>query len=585
MNIIGLALGRQSRWFVGLMHCAFAASAIGAGPAWQPLDQGADWTADRRADFYSQDQGSRIMPLRWMVALRQPNGASFLADGLSRYGYLPNENSTPPGLPVGFTVASSAGGEVIGMTCAACHTRQIQFQGTAYRVDGGPGIVDFQGFLSDLHAAVKTVLQSPAAFDGFAAAVLGPNPTPQQRASLRSALDDWFLPFDAIVSGAMPAVPWGPGRLDAISMIFNRLTGLDIGPPPTFIIAANIHRADAPVRYPFLWNAARQDKTQWPGFADNGNAILGLARNLGEVTGVFAQYHPRKDPGRLLGINYVGDNSANFDGLRTLERLVRKIGPPKWPWPVNAALAARGSAVFARTCATGCHEIKSGAFRSILPEEATWSTPVQNVGTDTREWSILARTVDPGVLTGAFILGFHAPLQNPEAPINVLGLSVVGSIIQHAFPLVVPEDIAADAARTGSAFTPATESLKGAFHNAAEERTVAALATPAAAVTGAYESRVLQGIWAAAPYLHNGSVASLAQLLTPAAQRLASFRIGPQFDPVNVGLVVDQVAFAQLRQTTACEDLDSGNSRCGHEFGTTLPADDKQALIEYLKTL
>jgi hypothetical protein len=191
--------------------------------------------------------------------------------------------------------------------------------------------------------------------------------------------------------------------------------------------------------------------------------------------------------------------------------------------------------------------------------------------------------VDPGVLAGAFIPGFHAPLQNPEAPINVLGLSVVGSILQHAVPLVVPENIAADAARAGSAFMPATESLKGAFHNAAEEGSAGVVvAAPAA---GSYESRVLQGIWAAAPYLHNGSVASLAQLLTPAAQRMSSFRIGPQFDAVNVGLAVDQTAFPELRQTTGCDALDSGNSRCGHEFGTTLSADDKQALIEYLKTL
>ena len=44
----------------------------------------------------------------------------------------------------------------------------------------------------------------------------------------------------------------------------------------------------------------------------------------------------------------------------------------------------------------------------------------------------------------------------------------------------------------------------------------------------AYESRVLQGIWAAAPYLHNGSVQSLAQLLTSPAQRLSTFCSRPE---------------------------------------------------------
>ncbi len=72
----------------------------------------------------------------------------------------------------------------------------------------------------------------------------------------------------------MPTPAWGTGRLYAISMIFNRVTGLDIGPHPTHLIPDNIRRADAPARYPFLWNAGKQDKTQWPGSADNGNNAL-----------------------------------------------------------------------------------------------------------------------------------------------------------------------------------------------------------------------------------------------------------------------------------------------------------------------
>ncbi|MBE0762893.1 hypothetical protein IH729_24350, partial [Escherichia coli] len=50
-----------------------------------------------------------------------------------------------------------------------------------------------------------------------------------------------------------PKDTWGPARLDAVSMIFNRLTGLDIGTAPPYLIPDNIKAADAPVRYPFLW--------------------------------------------------------------------------------------------------------------------------------------------------------------------------------------------------------------------------------------------------------------------------------------------------------------------------------------------
>jgi hypothetical protein len=438
-------------------------------------------------------------------------------------------------------------------------------QGKTYRVDGGPAIVDIHGLLSDLEAAVGKLTTDPAAFDVFALTVLGPSPSADQVAKLRQDVQDWYTPYHAIISLGSPTQPWGPGRLDAVSMIFNRLTGLDIGPPPTYIIEKNIQRADAPVRYPFLWNAWRQDKTQWPGFADNGNDILGLGRNVGEVTGVFSAYHPTKDAARLLGINFVANNSTDFDGLLALERLIKKIGPPKWPWPVNATLVKQGKTVFAQNCANGCHEIRVNLITQ------TWATPVQNVGTDTREWAILERKVDPGVLTGA-TLPFGTPLQNPDEAQKVLALSVAGSIIQHTLPVVLPNDFQTTLVDT--ALAARTDALKGVFRYGAT-----------AAARGSYESRVLKGIWAAAPYLHNGSVPTLAELLKPHAERVAAFKIGRNYDLVNVGLAADQPGVTQVLQTTDCDALDSGNSRCGHEFGVNLSAAQKKALLEYLKTL
>jgi hypothetical protein len=96
---------------------------------------------------------------------------------------------------------------------------------------------------------------------------------------------------------------------------------------------------------------------------------------------------------------------------------------------------------------------------------------------------------------------------------------------------------------------------------------------------------VLEGIWAAAPYLHNGSVPTLAMLLMPAKDRTAEFAIGPTYDTDAVGLAVVQTKFNYTLKTTDCTARNSGNSRCGHEFGTGLSAADKRALLEYLKTL
>ncbi len=551
---------------IALMACAGEGAAQALA-----IDQGLGWGTSERNDFYTRDQGSRIMPLSWMQALQQPDGKPFLDATLGRYGYLPNP-ADARGMPVGFTVASQDGVDTIGMTCAACHTREIEVQGAPLRIDGGPAIVDFQGFLADLDTAVGAVLASDAAFAGFAARVLGHPPEADEQSALREAVSDWYGPYHALIHAALPTPLWGLGRLDAVAMIFNRVAGLDIGPAPDFLIKANIKPAAAPVRYPFLWNAYRQDFTQWPGFAANGNDLLGLSRNLGEVYGVFAVFRPQKD-GPL--INFIKTNSAHFEGLAALEGLIKKIGPPKWPWPVNSVLAAQGKLVFERNqdhggC-VGCHGAALGKPR--FPVLLTWKTPIQDVGTDGRENELLKRTVQTGVLEGIGIPGITKKLLPVDTAFNVLAISVAGSILESPFK------IAADAARPvrpTMALTPRTQELAGAFQIPP---------TTAGAPSYPYESRVLAGIWAVAPYLHNGSVPTLAELLKPDAQRVASFQVGPAYDIVNVGLAAQQTRFNATMQTTGCEARNSGNSRCGHNFGTGLSPTEKQALIEYLKTL
>jgi hypothetical protein len=545
------------------------------------LDQGSNWTAATRADFYSRDQGAQMIPLAWLKALTTADGQPFLADSFARYGYLPNPDSDV-GLPVGFTASGPAGSEITGMTCAACHTRQITVAGRDYRVDGGPALVDFQALLADLSAAVGRVLLTDASFKTFATAVLGPGASPAEVASLKQAVQLWYLREGTMTDRALPKTnPWGLGRLDAVSMIFNRLTGLDLGAAPSYMIPGNIRTADAPVRYPFLWNAPIQDKTQWPGFADNGNDILGLARNLGEVYGVYGVYRPKKEWWHIGGINFLSDNSANFDGLNRLEGLVKKIGAPKWPWAIDQTLAQRGSVVFSApapggSCAS-CHGQKPGVTRFLL--QKTWATPIVDVGTDSRQYAILGRDADSGVLTGASIPFLMKPILPKQSAFSLLGFSVVGSIVQNYTTLSVPklataQGVAASPPATG--LSAAQADLKGAFNLSA--------AIPAT-TQYAYESRVLYGIWAAAPYLHNGSVASLADLLQPAAKRAVTFNLGRYYDPDTVGLAADQHGSTYTRTTTDCADRNSGNSRCGHEFGTTLPDADKRALLEYMKTL
>lgn len=552
------------------------------------VNQGSDWTNETRLAFYTEDQGSRIMPLAWIRALKLSDGTAFLKDSLSRYGYLPNPENDETDIPVGFTVAEEAGAPAIGMTCSACHTRQIDVNGTAYRIDGGPGIVDFQSFLADLDASVQAVLATDSSFDQFADEVLGSSASGEKKAELKLEVETWALRFHALVEGSLPDPAWGPSRLDAVSMIFNRLTGLDIGEPPNYLIEDNIQTADAPTRYPFLWNAARQDMTQWPGFSDNGNSLLGLSRNLGEVYGVFAVFHPQKQSGVFkLNRDYLAQNSANFSGLGTVEDLIWKIGPPQWPWQYDSKLASVGKGIYERSTDQGgcadCHGIKKGAFRS--PFHSTWATPIIDVGTDRRECEILQRTVKTGVMNGAKV-PFTDALKPEDTAFNVLATSVIGSIIQHGLGNLSEQDVALMSESNDPQLPSQFDDLKGAFR---QPQLQLENLTSTEARTGnsgcAYESRVMQGIWAAAPYLHNGSVPTLEDLLKPASERPASFKLGPNYDIEAVGMAAEQTKFDYTLTTTDCSNVASGNSRCGHEFGTSLSDDEKKALLEYLKVL
>ncbi len=99
-----------------------------------------------------------------------------------------------------------------------------------------------------------------------------------------------------------------------------------------------------------------------------------------------------------------------------------------------------------------------------------------------------------------------------------------------------------------------------------------------------YVALALDGVWARAPYLHNGSVPSLQDLLESPEKRTKVFYRGYDvYDTEKVGFVSNgpEAEKDGFRYDTSVQ----GNSNQGHLYGTSLPADDKKALIEYLKTL
>jgi len=100
----------------------------------------------------------------------------------------------------------------------------------------------------------------------------------------------------------------------------------------------------------------------------------------------------------------------------------------------------------------------------------------------------------------------------------------------------------------------------------------------------AYKSRPLDGIWATAPYLHNGSVPNLYELLLPATDRSNKFHVGSRkFDPAKVGFETKESPGTTLLDTSF-----PGNSNAGHGDPATygeFTEEERWQLVEYMKSL
>ena len=182
------------------------------------------------------------------------------------------------------------------------------------------------------------------------------------------------------------------------------------------------------------------------------------------------------------------------------------------------------------------------------------------VGTDPHmAKNVLACTADTGPLNGrpVAVLPFGPKLKPKDLCVNVTGNVVVGAILGNNPPVSLFQVLE---------FLKGSQALKAKLMNPQ------------------YKARPLNGIWATAPYLHNGSVPTLRDLLEPAAKRPKVFWRGYDvYDPVKVGFVSDGPEAQRVGTRLDTGSKAGGNQ--GHEFGTGLTAVEKEALLEYLKTL
>jgi len=103
--------------------------------------------------------------------------------------------------------------------------------------------------------------------------------------------------------------------------------------------------------------------------------------------------------------------------------------------------------------------------------------------------------------------------------------------------------------------------------------------------TNGYANMPLDGVWLRAPFLHNGSVPTLRDLLEPPEGRPKEFFRGYDvFDQTKVGFVSDVAEERGVKFFRHDTQL-PGNSNAGHTYGVTLSPEEKDALVEFMKKL
>jgi hypothetical protein len=382
-------------------------------------------------------------------------------------------------LPVGFAKKDLFGGARVAINCAFCHT-------TAYRrspgdalhlVPGGAGnTVDPQGYVRFLQGCATdprfTTANVLAKIDELTDLGWTESLTyrlftiPAVKKALQKQREEYAW------MDTRPA--WGKGRIDPFNPVKFRILKVPLDD--------TIGNADM---VPIVNMQARQGMSlHWDGLSASLREVV-LSSAIGD-----------------------GASRASIDhgSLERIERWLVTTPPARWPYAVDAALAAEGRAVFDGACAS-CHAAGGARTGQVIP--------LEEVGTD-----------------------------------------------RHRLDMWT-----AQAAQAYNAFADAYPwDFKG-FRK-----------------TAGYVAQPLDGLWLRAPYLHNGSVPYLAELLEPVERRTKTFRRGHTvYDAARIGFVAEGVDAE--RSGTLLDTTLPGNSNVGHLYGLDLPAEKKKALLEYLKTL
>jgi hypothetical protein len=440
--------------------------------------------------------------------------------GLRSLGFVYEEGKD---YPIGTTQRRHLGFDRTFLNCAACHTGTYRLDSESEReiVIGMPSNrLDLDGFRRMLTRCVLDPKFNPIEVIGYA----------QQEGADYGPFDRFVLQL------SVPAIK------EILLLIRYRFRFLDMQPEPgpgrfdTFSPAKallNFSFEDLPERervglndYPSIWNQKQRVgmNLHWDG---NNDSVDERNRSASFGSGAMPVAADRESIARMR------------------DWLMEEAKPPPYPLPIDPIRAARGKEIYGAYCAD-CHGRSGSDFDG---EYVGQVTPIAEIGTDPCRLDNYTRKL---------------------------------AVAQNTFYAGYPEE-------RFSRFRK----------------------------TWGYTNMPLDGLWLRAPYLHNGSVPTIRDLLEPASARpIVFYRGNDVIDSEGLGFVSDvaeEDGWKYFRYETRCiEDAPdgarcsfernaqnrypdhrclmsewAGNGNRGHEgkaYGTELPADDKDALVEYLKT-
>jgi len=483
-----------------------------------------------------------------------------MLDRLKDHGFIvPDEEGQD--VPIGFSVKHEnfAGLKyrTLGISCAACHTGKFTFEGRTYLVDGMPNMVDIESWTKEFDEALKKNMTSfPELVNTLKRSLeyLREQDHPEKEkkelkekslldpklwASIGSIKKNIFREirvtlnrleaYKNIIRHVTSSPPSGPGRDDAWAVI-------DL----TVLETVNPRAIFRPVSIPPLYGVGEYDIFHYDG---NTNSLMD--RNIAQSIALGAFYDSKTN---VSEINLANVHKGNI--------LAKKIKGPVWPTEVLGSLdqekVERGKAIF--------HEKRYKDYKA---------------------WDQKGNRILKGKLVSC--ADCHSHPQETQGQI-FYDVGTSQSRLEHY--VGGQEKAFQELAGTLAKIREETRKSQNITRKEADkwERK-----TPSWNIHKGYLARPLLSIWASPPYLHNGSVPSIRDLLKPTEgdeleakdRRPEKFYVGnKEYNPSDIGYESQEAGEYFLFDTQF-----KYNSNKGHSYGTRLDAEEKEDLLEYLKSL